>query len=175
MSLRTVKQMTNNKFLNIKEVFDEANHCKGYQFAERRGVDSIAFICYDENTNRFFINKEYTPPTGEFLVRAFGGSLDKDVDKIHIVIDEVKEEVGIEVTSKNIYPVGSVFVSTQMNQRCYLYFVDVSYLKRGDRMPENEMEKMASVLCLGEDEIINNDDWKAIVIINKAKKAGLLK
>lgn len=170
--MRTVNQLTTNKFLNIKEVYDDTKHCKGYQFAERRGVDSIAFICYDENTGKFLINKEYTPPTDEFLFRAFGGSLDKNVDKVQIVIDEVKEEVGIKVTAKNIYFVGSVFVSTQMNQRCYLYFVDVSDLKRGKTEPENAIEAMAEIVEMTEEEIHRNDDWKAITIIEKAKVFG---
>ena len=50
--MRTVKQLTNNKYLNIKEVVDKENHVTGFQFAERRGVDSVAFICLDVNNER---------------------------------------------------------------------------------------------------------------------------
>jgi hypothetical protein len=53
--MRTIKTLTQNKFLNIKEVEDLKNNVKGYQFAERRGVDSIAFICYDKLTGNFLV------------------------------------------------------------------------------------------------------------------------
>ena len=76
--MRIIKQLTNNKFLNIKEVIDEEHFVKGYQFAERLGKDSIAFICYDRITNEFLLNNEFKPPVNEMILGAFGGSLDKN-------------------------------------------------------------------------------------------------
>lgn len=174
--MRTVKQLTTNKFLNIKEVYDEEKHCRGYQFAERRGVDSIAFICWDGAQEKFLVNYEYTPPTDEFMLRAFGGSLDKAVSMKEIVIDEASEEAGYVVKDKHIMELGPVFVSTQMNQRCYLFLVDVTGLKCGERKPENQIEEMAATAWKTKEEIIDGDDWKAIAIICKANKIkGLFK
>jgi hypothetical protein len=172
--MRVIKQITNNKFLNIKEVSDPNMGCKGYQFAERRGVDSIAFICYDKSTNKFLLNNEATPPLGIFLLRAFGGSLDKDILKDEIVKEEVLEEAGYDVDLKNIKSVGKCFVSTQMNQYCHLYFVMVSDKQKTERKPENACEALAETVWLSEEEIVYGDDWKAIAILNKAKRRAII-
>lgn len=172
--MRTIKQTTSNKFLNIKEIFDPENHCKGYQFAERRGIDSIAFICIDRDTNLFLVNNEYTPPANEFLLRAFGGSLDKAKSKEEIVREELKEEAGYEVAEDKIHFVGSAFVSTQMNQRCFLYLIDITKAKNTGRKPENAMEGVAMPTKLTVNEILDGEDWKAITIINKAIRLGII-
>lgn len=164
--MREVKQLTSNRFLNIKEVKDPENNVNGYQFAERRGVDSIAFICWDAKRNLFLMNKEYSPPTGEFHVRAFGGSLDKAVEKIEIVRGELKEEAGFD-NPKAIAELGPMFVSTQMNQYCYLYVALVDADDQGERAPENAIEAMASTVWMKRDEINNGSDWKAISILAK--------
>ena len=172
--MRTIRQLTNNRFLNIKEVSDPKMGCKGYQFAERRGIDSVAFICYDSNTGKFLVNKEATPPLGIFLLRAFGGSLDKETSKEEIVKAEVKEEAGYKVELDDIKAVGRQFVSTQMNQYCYLYLVFVSEKQKTDRAPENACEALAKPEWKTMDEILDEDDWKSISIIAKAIKQGLI-
>ena len=165
--MRTVKQITHNKYLNIKEVTDPEHHTGNYQFAERRGIDSVAFICWDEEHNLFLLNKEYTPPTNEFHFRAFGGSLDKDIPKKEIVRGELKEEAGFD-TFLEMRSLGPVFVSTQMNQYCYLFLVKVDPKAQGERRPENLCESLATVVWRTKEEILLGDDWKAITIISKA-------
>jgi len=172
--MRTIKQLTNNKFLNIKEVNDSSMGCKGYQFAERRGVDSVAFLCYNKNSKMFLINNEATPPLGNFLLRAFGGSLDKDIDKEQIVKAEVHEEAGYDVSLQEIKSVGKAFVSTQMNQYCYLYLVFVSDKNKVERKPENATEALAETKWMSEQDILKNDDWKAITILSKSKMLNLI-
>ena len=172
--MRTIKQLTNNKFLNIKEVNDSMMGCKGYQFAERRGVDSVSFLCYDKKSKKFLINNEANPPLGNFLLRAFGGSLDKDVDKEQIVKEEVLEEAGYDVDFSDIKLVGRSFVSTQMNQYCYLYLVFVTEKNKCDRKPENATEALAEPRWISEKEIYSEDDWKAITIIAKSKALNLI-
>lgn len=168
-AMRTVTALTNNKFLNIKQVVDPENNVNGYQFAERRGVDSIAFVCFDvagKDGKHWIVNREYTPPTNEFHFRAFGGSLDKDVPKEDIVRAELKEEVGFDEVIK-IQLVGRMFVSTQMNQYCYLYvaFVDSSTI--GERKPENAIEAMAQPVWMTKEQILAGDDWKSICVVSK--------
>ena len=167
--MRIIKQLTNNRFLNIKEVKDENLGCTGYQFAERLGVNSVAFICYDKQTGKFLINKEATPPLGDFLLRAFGGSIDKSKSYKQIVQDEVREEAGYSVKLSNIKEVGKSFVSTQMNQYCYLYLVFVNDKQKVERQPETKTESLSHPVWISEDKINNGDDWKSIAILTKAK------
>ena len=172
--MRTINALTNNKFLNIKEVCHPEKNVKGYQFAERRGVDSIAFICWDRATGDYLVNREYKPPVDEFICSAFGGSLDKNVDQMKIVIGEVREEAGFEVTDKDVIFVGKAFVSTQMNQYCWLYFVMVDKKSQLELKPENAVEAMAKPVWMWRSEIIKLDDWKAVTILTKAENMGII-
>ena len=174
MTTRNVTKLTDNKFLNIFAVTDPAIHANGYQYAERRGVDSVAFVCYDANQGKFLINDECTPPTGEFLLRAFGGSFDKDKTPEAIVMDEVKEECGYLVDSEKVYGLGKAFVSTQMNQYCHLFMVDITGLEATHREPENAMEAMAQTKWLTWEQIQGTFDWKSVVIITRAAREGLI-
>ena len=172
--MRIVQKLTDLKFLNVNKVVDEDNNVGGYLFAERLGVDSVAFICYDENLDLFLVNKEYKPPIADFVVGAFGGSIDKAKTREQIVVDEVKEEAGFVVSEDDVYYVGRSFVSTQMNQYCYLFLVRVNKDNQDEREPENAIEAMAETQWLAEEEVIGLDDWKAIAIVSKAKKRKLI-
>ena len=172
--MRTIKQITNYRFLNLKEVGDPKMGCKGYQFAERKGVNSVAFVCMDRATDEILINNEATPPLGIFLNRAFGGSIDKDKPYEEIVQAEVLEEAGYKVDPSDVKPVGRVFVSTQMNQYCYLYLVFVSDKQKTERAPENATEALSSPKWLTEEDIIKDDDWKAITILQKARSLSII-
>jgi len=174
--MRTVKQITDNKYLNLKEVKDPSNHVRQYQFAERAGKDSVAFICWDINYGDFLLNKEFKPPINSFLLGAFGGSLDKDKTHSEIVIDEVKEEAGFTVIKKDVHCVGKVMVSTQMNQFCYLFLVEVDKTKQEDREPENAIEAMAKTewVTWDSDKIPILNDWKPITIIAMAQAKKII-
>lgn len=147
-----------NKFLKIKK-------CENYNYfyAERLGKDSVAFILYDQRTKRFGLILEYKPPIDSFLSTAFGGSIDKSCSLQQIVEDEVREEAGY--TDAKIYYQGKAFVSTQMNQFCHLYLVDVTQAKKSEPEPENDMESIASVVWQDRAEVVLGDCWKAATII----------
>jgi len=168
--MRIVKKLTDNKFLNLKEVKDPEKGVGGYQFAERRGTDSVAFICYDAAEDLVLINREYKPPTDEFILGAFGGSIDKDKSLEEIVQAEAKEEAGFEVALADIKHVGRSFVSTQMNQYCELYVVMVDMDEQQEREPENAVEALAETKWLRPNLLSTLDDWKAIIIWAKFKK-----
>lgn len=174
--MREVTQLTDYRFLNIKQVVDPENHVRGYQFAERLGKDSIAFVCYDEEIGLVLLNEEYKPPIGSFVITAFGGSLDKAKDLKKIVQEEVGEEAGFEVEFKDIIDLGKAFVSTQMNQFCHLYLVYVDRSKQKEKHPENAIEASAKTIWYPINDAFYSElqDWKAITIIAKAEKEGLL-
>ena len=151
-----------NKYLQIKE-WSEGN--AKYYYAERLGVDSIAFILHNSTTGQFGLIKEFKPPINRFLITAFGGSLDKDIQQASIVEEEVEEEAGYINTQ--ISYAGSVFVSTQMNQFCYLYLVDVTHATVVPKKPQTAMEAVAEVVWLYPTQIIGGDDWKSITILTK--------
>jgi 8-oxo-dGTP pyrophosphatase MutT (NUDIX family) len=139
-----------------------------YYFSERAGVDSIAFVLYDHRTNKYGLIREFKCPINEFRASAFGGSLDSDEDMLEIVIAECREEAGFVVSFEDIRTLGKVLVSTQSNQHCYLYMVEVDTRKQVEPQPENDMEALATVEWFSQDEVNQLEDWKAITIIVKS-------
>lgn len=153
-----------NKFLKIKEWKGEGRQ-GSYYYAERLGKDSVAFVLINRNTGKVGLIREFKPPINEYLVTAFGGSLDKPVSHEQIIREEVAEEAGY--TGVHLSYAGQSYVSTQMNQWCHLYLVDVTHCKQGKANPQTELEKLASIVWLYPEEIKRGDCWKAITILSK--------
>jgi len=143
----------------------------GYFYSERKGVDSIAFILIAVNASddrRIGLIHEWKDPISSFLTTAFGGSIDDE--KYHndlrtLVKDEVLEESGFDVGFESIKYHGNVMVSTQSNQFCHLFSVEVDKLQQGERTTTNPTELRSSVSWLTMLEISTLEDWKAQAII----------
>jgi len=167
---RTVTKLTDHKWMNLYVSSDKLENA--FYFAERRGTDSIAFLCYSDTEQRVLVNLEYKPPIGTFLRGAFGGSLDKTSDPLQTVIAEVKEEAGYGVEPKDVISLGKVFVSSMMNQFCHLYLVNVSEDQNVGRDPQNAAETVAETEWIDPSDVFLFSDWKAITIVSKAVRLG---
>jgi hypothetical protein len=166
--------LAGDPFLTVKKARDY------YEYSERGGRDSIAFVLYDKNTDKFLLINESKPPldeaSGELvkLTTAFGGSLDNpDVSKEDIVQQEVLEEAGYKVHMNNIHFVGETMVSTQMSQMCYLYLVDVTNTEKTHKAEYETEDKNNefngnSVHWMSTEDVVDNQDWKSIFIMARA-------
>ena len=174
--MRNVTQLTDSKFLNLKEVKHPEKNVGCYLFAERLGVDSVAFICFDPRREQFLLNSEYKPPVNLSVLGSFGGSIDKDKSLKQIVIGEVFEEAGFVVEEKQVYELGRVLVSTQMNQYCHLFLVEIDKDDQQEKHPENAIEAMATThwVTWGNDLVRSMEDWKPLAIILKAEALNIL-
>jgi 8-oxo-dGTP pyrophosphatase MutT (NUDIX family) len=168
------------KFLSVQNAHGT------YFYAERKGIDSCSFILVDRMTGKFGLIRERKPPLDAreskdvFLTTAFGGSNDivdrdqyeamSDEERIShfakIVVTEAREEAGYDVPMERIVFASKDFVSTQMNQYCYGYVVDVTGLDPGETDPD-DLEALASVRWLSYDEVLFSNDWKSKVIAAK--------
>ena len=167
---RRVINLTQLKWLNIKEAIDPNLGVKGFQFAERKGVDSVAFIGLDTDRDEFILTNEYLPPLDIFLDRAFGGSLDNDnFSPIEITQMEIQEEAGYKVELDDIVYLGKVFVSSMMNQFCHLFIFFANDSLKCERTTDDPIEKMATIRRIPLSEINSLEDWKAITIVSKYK------
>lgn len=158
-----VRNHNNDPFMTAKSWNNK------YYFSERAGKDSVAFILHDHRTNLYACIREFKPPIDQFLVTAFGGSMDNpSAQPLDIVITECKEEAGFNVQPEDVKYCGTVMVSTQSNQMCHLYLVHVDARSQGETDPQCEMEATATVHWLTQDEVFRLNDWKAPTIIVKS-------
>ena len=133
----------------------------------------------EENDIR--VDFDYNPETFEsFLSTAFGGSNDYiDIETykkmnsterilhfMEIVQNEVREEAGYEISNSEIEYVTKSFVSTQQNQICYLFIVDITGKENFEPEYENDTEAMSEVVWYSKERIVEEViDWKAKTII----------
>lgn len=145
-----------------------------YEYVTRAGTDSIAFILHKDN--KIGLIYESKPPLDErtnskaMLTTAFGGSIDSNKELIDICKTEVLEEAGFDVSYDRIKHIGKTMVSTQMDQFCYGFIVDVNNLEAGlteaDYINSKDPDEYChnKVIWLTEEELIQNSDWKSIWI-----------
>ena len=144
-----------------------------FYYTERKGADSIAFVLFANNTDdlkRIGLVKEFKKPVNQAIISAFGGSIDHE--KYHdnlftLVQDEALEESGFKVEFDDIEYYGKVFVSSMMNQFCHLFGITVNKFTQGLKTTTNPEELKSTIEWLTLPEVINLQDWKAILIVTK--------
>lgn len=169
-----VKVVTGRVELKYDTKFLKVWEDNGYSYSERLGKDSVTFILYNKDNlpNPYALIKEYKPPIRSFLATAFGGSIDKKITPKQIVLEKTQEEAGYKVQLSDIYSFGKVMVSTQSNQMCHLFLVDVQNAEQCTPIPESLTEVLATVEWMSYEELLNLQDWKAPAIGAKFQKFG---
>ena len=179
------------KFIKVKECKNEP-----YFYSERLGIDSVAFILKNKDKYGLIVErkpplderkseiavKNMTEFQGDlaFLATAFGGSNDSieieeyknlgEIERIYkfkdTVLKEVREEAGYEVERTDIEYIDKIFVSTQSNQFCYLFIVNIEGKQSFEPEFENETEAMSRIEWFNKKDILTKTyDWKAKTII----------
>lgn len=163
--MATDKILFDGDWIKVKEVVRYGH--PPYHYAERKGVDSVAFVLVDFDSKKIGMIAEPKPPIQANLVTAFGGSFDGNEIQTpsELVINEVIEEAGFAVSHiARLIDCGKHFVSTQMNQWCYCYAVDVTDLHQQERKPQCKDEENAKVVWVLLDTLLQTSCWKAKVI-----------
>jgi len=170
-----------NSFLTVKKA-------RGYyEYSERGGINSIAFILYNSVTREFALINESKPPRDEIenkevrMTTAFGGSIDSEHTYKEICQIEVLEESGYEVPMSNITSVGTTLVSSQMSQMCELFLVNVSGIEKTHKAEYEQPDGSAdhefggnSVIWMNSDDLMKNGDWKSTYILAMSIWKGLV-
>lgn len=152
---------------------------KHFLYGERLGVNSIAFILvskHAQDPRPYGVVKEYKDPIEQFMITAFGGSIDdpKYREDLELLVqDEVIEESGFNVGRDDIFYLDRVLASTQMNQFVHLFVVYVDKALQGEKTTTNPTEQMAEVVWCDSGEIAQLEDWKAVTILSKKVYKGL--
>lgn len=155
-----------------------------YEYSERPGMDSIAFILYDFNENLFGLIHESKPSLDErmnelaMMTTAFGGSIDVDLPYREICQKEVLEEAGYQVPLNRIYSIGTTLVSTQMSQLCEGFLVDITGISKthlAEYETSDDIEFSRNrVVWMTDVDLLKNSDWKSIWIVARAHYKGLV-
>lgn len=111
---------------------------RGFIYAQRRGVNSTACLCFRKEPNgsySFLIRYQPLPLIKDENFKdidvnlypcCITGSIEKDETPETNAIKEIMEESGYQITKKNIVDCIEATASTQMNEIVYHYLVDLT-------------------------------------------------
>lgn len=135
---------------------------------DNTGKDSVAFILYDKNKYPAFgLVKQHKALVDETLVTAFEVMLTNELEIPQIVHQEVFKTSGYNVQLHQIKFLGERFVSSQVNEFCYLYVVDVTDLTHGPTNTLDLFGKSQEVVWVDKYDIQIGIDWRSQVIIER--------
>lgn len=160
---------SDNKFIKIiRKDFPGSNY-GSYYYSQRLGKNSLAFLLYDSTIDKFACLIQHNPAVDRFLLNSFTGSLDKNKKVREILLEEIKEESGYtippdEIKDRVIY-LSKQPVSSQTNEEVYLYLINVTNLKQGKTIPDNDWEKYSYIKWTSSNFIFKNAEWKARIIV----------
>lgn len=137
---------------------------KGFYYAERVGVDSVAFVLKDGANYGLLRCRQGA--TGVVANRAFTGSMDmENPSPIEALKTEAREEAGYDIDFQDTEFYGIYEVGHMTNEEVLLFLVNVT----GKTPHEVEWKGLEKYDLLGTVWNQSSIDWKAILIMNGDK------
>lgn len=113
---------------------------RGFIYAERRGINSTACLCYrinQDKTYNFLVryqplplikNENFKDIDVNLFPCCITGSIEKNETPETNAIKEIEEEAGYKITNKNIVDQIAATSTTQMNEIVHHFLVDLTNL-----------------------------------------------
>lgn len=125
-------ELKNSKFVKPVRINYIQNKSKKTWEAVR-SHDSVAVLLYNETNDSFLLVKQFRPPVYinhkeyGFTYELCAGIIDKDIPLVNIVQEEIIEECGYKVETKNIQRISSFFTNVGISGgRQHLYYAKIS-------------------------------------------------
>lgn len=147
---------------------------RGFYYAERKGVCSVAVLCYrvvdTEEGIDVLVRKQPLPIRGaqahddkeiELFSCPITGTMDEGKTPLEVAINEVKEEAGILVSEAEMVYVKKYSVGTQTNEEVYCFVCDVTGKSSTRVTPDGYFESKS------------HNEWHPISTIADAEYSGL--
>lgn len=154
------------KFVSVlRRGTDESNF---WYYAQRKGKDSVAFLLHDSSRDgdNYLTLEQYNGSHDIFTRGAFTGSIDKPGLTVpEIVIEEVFEEAGFQVTPDRVIHLTSDVMGTSTDETVHMYIVDVTGLEHIGKNPENVWEENTNLIWTKPKVIADGNEIKAKSIL----------
>ncbi|MEN3015641.1 MAG: NUDIX hydrolase [bacterium] len=123
----------------------------GYELVEHPG----AAACLIKIKDKFILVKQYRKALNKFTLEIPAGKIDKnDLNPIHSIVREVKEEVGLEVNQQDLIFLGKIYTTPGFcNEVIYLYYTHLD-ITPTDLKPMDNQE-ITEIKLLTKEELID--------------------
>ena len=126
-----ISELKDTKFIHpVKVSFYQNGKEKTWEAV--RSHDSVAILLYHERKDAFLLVKQFRVPvylndkSKTFTYELCAGLVDKNKSLEEIVIEEIDEECGYKVDTKNIQKITSFYTNVGISGGCqYLYFAKI--------------------------------------------------
>ena len=113
-----------------------------------RDANAVAILCYDKNTDEIALIEQFRPgalndPVSPWLIEIVAGMIDKGGSEVQAAIREVKEEIGVSLTQKQLVRVTAQYPTPGGASELTTLFIADTDLK--------ELEKHGGLDTEGED------------------------
>jgi hypothetical protein len=154
-----------SEFLKMKKI-------NNYFFAERKNVDSFAFVFFASNIDddrRIGLSYDFQPSINKSIIKAFTSSIN-DVNTLDIrdlVIEEAKKQAGFHIDNGQIEYLGKCLTSSKMSEFCHLFGISVDKTRQTKKETSNNLKIDSGHYWSTVEEIKELEDWKAQIIVYK--------
>lgn len=167
-------KLTNTRFVHpLKMTYKQNGKDKSWEAV--KSFDSVAVLLFHTNKNAFIIVKQFRPPvyfndnSKLCTFELCAGIIDKNKSLEEIVKEEIDEECGYEVDSKNIEKISSFYTNVGVSgAKQHLYFAQIDdsmLIHEGGGINDEEIELMYLPIDEAENFIFDE---------SKAKTPGLM-
>lgn len=128
-----------NKLLHKTKYLSLYKTKQGFIYAQRRGVNSTAILCFKKVKNNYLFLIRYQPlpvvnsvkhlKWNDLYACPITGSIEENQSPLDNAINEVYEEANIKITKKNLVAGSYCVSSTQMNETVFNFLFDVTSCK----------------------------------------------
>lgn len=128
-----------NKLLHKTKYLSLFKTKQGFIYAQRRGVNSTAILCFKKVKNDFMFLIRYQPlpvvntvkhlKWDDLYACPITGSIEENQSPLDNAINEVYEEANIRISKKNLVAGSYCVSSTQMNETVFNFLFDVTNCK----------------------------------------------
>lgn len=159
--------------MNPKKIFDNPHVCmyqtaKGFIFAQRKGINSTASLCFKKQRDGYIFliryqplpilnNKNFANIDHSLYPCCITGSMENNQTPIQNCLAEVFEESGYMINEKDIVDTVNAVSTTQMNEIVYHYLIDLSNkeMKCAPTTDGSFFEKISKNVWVSEKELID--------------------
>lgn len=147
--MKKIKALYENYWLSLYQT------PKGFVYAQRKGINSTASLCYRLNQDHqyeFLVRLQPLPVIHQYPEQkentlypcCITGSIEPNETPLQNCLKEVYEESGYLINQEQIKYVTSASASTQMNEIVFHYLVDLTNIKK-ENEPQNDGSYFESV------------------------------
>lgn len=140
----------------------------GFQYAQRKGVDSIGVFLVRSTGTNWEVLMRYQPlcvdNTEQTLYRCpVTGGLEPGESPFDCALREVYEETGYHLNPSNLHQLGDYIVGTQTNERVYLYYSNVTDLEPNEATQDGTIH-----------EAMSKNVWEELDFLKYSEYSGCL-